>query len=518
MKRVGIFGWGVVAPNSANIEAFSKNLKQANSWLSPFNGFGPDNFLVGKPDFDFLAYKDWIDQRFPPNRYRQLTDKMDHPSLFAIAAFIQSLAQNPGIENELQTLGTQAHVYIGTGLGNLPTLSRETLNLDKAQRAWNRFWGDPSRNQKLQDHLSDPTAQDIPVSNPEQAAPSERALVEDDWYAYWTEQSVELQDYLQELADIESLIVEGDVEKEKINVMKEKQRRKIKLQNKWQAPTPPWEAVSANVVWNISNTPAAQVSMLGKITGLAFAPVAACSTFGVTLKLAIDTIQRGEAKLVVIGATDPPPQPLLVGAFYKARVASGNGQVSKPLAELRGTHVAGGSVVWIVGDYEYMKAKGYKPLGLEPLAVGVSSDADHIITPSKEGPQTAIQQALDLAKINPDDVTLWDMHATATPGDYSEIETLHQAVSQHVLITARKGTFGHGMSAGGGWELTAQYLGYEEGMVFPTALKQNELNSEIGHKHQNFVFDTGCQTPKGIAGKMSTGVGGINACVLARPW
>ncbi|SVC58390.1 uncharacterized protein METZ01_LOCUS311244, partial [marine metagenome] len=91
MRRVGIFGWGVVAPRSPNIDAFYTNLDQGTSWLSPFNGFGPDNFLVGAPDFDFERYKPWIDARFPPNRYRQLAEKMDPTTLHAVGAFIQSL-------------------------------------------------------------------------------------------------------------------------------------------------------------------------------------------------------------------------------------------------------------------------------------------------------------------------------------------------------------------------------------------------------------------------------------------
>ena len=53
MKRVGVFGWGIVAPRSANVEAFARNLESSESWLAPFNGFGPDCFLVGRPDFNF---------------------------------------------------------------------------------------------------------------------------------------------------------------------------------------------------------------------------------------------------------------------------------------------------------------------------------------------------------------------------------------------------------------------------------------------------------------------------------
>ena len=67
-----------------------------------------------------------------------------------------------------------------------------------------------------------------------------------------------------------------------MSVMKEKERQRKKLQREWGAPDPPWTTVSPNVLWNIHNTPASQISMLGKITGLAFAPVGACSTFGLS--------------------------------------------------------------------------------------------------------------------------------------------------------------------------------------------------------------------------------------------
>src|SRR6185295_4197211 len=204
--------------------------------------------------------------------------------------------------------------------------------------------------------------------------------------------------------------------------------------------------------WNIANTPSAQISMLGKITGTVFAPIAACSTFSVCLKLALDAIDRGEAKLVVLGCADPPPHPLTVGGFYNARVLSADGSLSKPMSGLKGTHVSGGSAIWIVGDLEYAQAKGWKPLGLEPLAVGVTADADHIITPSKDGPRDAMHAAIEASGTRACDLGSWDMHATATPGDFQELENLQTVIPSEVLVTARKGTFGHGMGVGGGWE------------------------------------------------------------------
>jgi len=174
-------------------------------------------------------------------------------------------------------------------------------------------------------------------------------------------------------------------------------------------------------------------------------------------------------------------------------------------------------VVWIVGDLDYLSKLGFRPLGMEPISVGVSSDAHHIITPSEDGPRLAMQQAMEQAGVTPDELGTWDLHATATPGDYAEVKNLRSILSDSVLVTARKGIFGHGMSAGGGWELTAQYLGYEQGKLFPTPLTAEELNPAIGDIHRSFVFRDACTFPDKLAGKLSMGIGGINACVLSRP-
>jgi 3-oxoacyl-[acyl-carrier-protein] synthase II len=513
-RRVGVFGWGVVAPRCPDIETFRTNLASAETWLAPFNGFGPDNFLVGTPEFSLDDYQGWVAQRFPPRRFQQIKEKMDCPTLYAIGAFIQSLRQNPGIEGELQRLGPRCHVYIGTGVGNVATMYDESVRLYKSQRRWNEFWARPANNSSLRAYRESPNGCGPIPAEPASSADGDAA---DAWNQHWTNRSPELRSYLEELARIESLAVEGDIETGKLRVLREKDRLYAKLQQKWGAPTPPWK-VSANVIWNIHNTPAAQVSMMGRITGMTFAPVAACSSFGVALRLAIRAIQAGDAKAVVVGATDPPPHPLIVGAFHSARVLAANGSLSAPLTRLQGTHIAGGSAVWIVADYDHMRSLGFEPVGMELLAVGVSSDAHHIITPSEEGPKVAIHEALAEAGVGAGDIASWDLHATATPGDFSEVAAFASLLPKSVLATARKGTFGHGMSVGGAWELTAQYLGYQEGVLFPTPCRSGELNPAIADLHERFVFDTACQAPPGVVGKLSMGIGGVNACVISRPW
>lgn len=517
MTRVGVFGWGVVAPRSPNIDAFAENLARADTWLAPFRGFGPNNFLVGYPEFDFEAYRGWVESRFPPSRFHQLAEKMGTPTQYTIGSFIQALGQNPGLEEELRRLDTGTHVYIGTGVGDVPTIHDVSVDLYHAQRRWDRFWSDASRNRVYREWVASGRPQDGVPADPSGADIDTRDGLESAWWRYWAEQSIELKEYLAELGAIESANVEGDIEKGKLHMLKHKQRQSMKLQEKWGAPDPPWRSVSPNVIWNIHNTPASQLSMLAHVRGLSFAPIGACATFGLCLKLGMDAIKRGEAKAVIVGATEPIPHPVIIGGMFAARVLAADSAVSMPLHGLRGTHIAGGACVWIIGDWDHMTGLGFRPLGMEPLAVGTSNDAHHIITPSKEGPQIAVADALRMAGVTPAELVSWDLHATATPGDYLEVENLREVVPESVLVTARKGTFGHGMGAGGGWELTAQYLGAAKGAVYPTPLAAEQLHPAIRGVHELFVFDQECKVRPGPMGKLSMGVGGVNACVVSRP-
>jgi 3-oxoacyl-(acyl-carrier-protein) synthase len=527
MKKIGIFGWGVVAPKSPNIDVFEQNLERATSWLEPFDGFGPSHFLVGRPEFDFTVCKPWIDARFEPRKYSQLNNKMGNTVKYALGAFIQALGQNPGIENLLRELGTEAHTYVGTGLGDFPLHFKLALVYHKAQKRWNRFWcrdahhgelaayrqASPDDRQRMVEECGapeDPDRLDVEDEGYEDA--------EEAWYAFWVHRSDGLRTYLDELKTIESESVADDIEKGKGHLIRHKTAARHKLNKKYGCPIEPWNAVDPKLLWNIPNIPAAQISMLGHITGPAIAPVAACSGFGTALKLAVNAIKFEQARVAVVGTTDPEPHPLSVGTFFGARVLSHDGRVSKPFTGMRGTHVAGGACIWIVGDADYLMERGLKPLGLEILSVALTSDADHIITPSRKGPLMAINEAIDDAGISPEEVATWDMHATATPGDWTELQTVLDVFPDTTRLTARKGTFGHGMSVCGGWELTAQHLGFSKGKLLPVDLNECEMHAQMRPYHCCLVgTDPGPMTGE-IAGKINMGVGGINACVICRRW
>ena len=516
-RRIGIFGWGVVAPKSPNIDVFERNLDRADSWLTPFRGYGQSNFLVGDPDFDFETYHAWFDQRFPPAKFSQLNEKMGPMVQYAIGAFIQSLSQNEGIETYLQSLGTKCHVYVGTGIGEITVTNEQALAHERALRRWNEFWASPERCAARRDHVAGKRDASAPPDPKEQAIGSEAWInAKHDWEEFWAARSDALRDYLVEAAQIQGEAVPPSSGTAKLSTIRQKLNKIRALNKKWGCPDEPWASVSPNLLWNIANIPAAQISMVGKIVGPSYAPVAACASFGVAASMAADAIQLGRAKAVVIGMTDPPPHPLVISAFYNANVLSADADVSRPMTALKGTHIAGGSCVWIVGDAEALMAEGFRPVGLEIVGIGTSSDAHHIITPSKGGPQLAMKAALE--HVQAEDVTTWDMHATATPGDATEIASALEMLHPDVIFTARKGTFGHGMSVGGGWELTAQHLGMSRGHLYPMPLTEGELHADVKVHAPKFVQADGCAVPDGYSGKLSMGVGGINSCVISRSW
>lgn len=517
-RKIGIFGWGVVAPQSPDVDSFERNLERAGTWLTPFTGYGQSNFLVGQPSFDFETYHPWFDERFPPAKYAQLNDKMGPMVQFAIGAFIQSLGQNPGIETFLQELGTRCHVYVGTGLGDITVTAEETLRYERSLRRWNEFWAKPERCAPLAAHLDGTNVDPSAPANPADTELGSEAWIEakHDWDAYWAKKSDGLAQYLVDAREVHSEPVPPSSGSAKLSIIRQKLNRIRQVNRKWGCPEEPWASVSPNLLWNIANAPAAQISMIGKIVGPAFAPVAACASFGIATKMAMDAIRRGDADAVVVGMTDPPPHPMVISAFYNANVLSADADVSRPLTGLKGTHVAGGACVWIVGDADLLRSRGFRTLGLELVGVGTSSDAHHIITPSKGGPQLAMKAALE--NIETTEIRTWDMHATATPGDATEIENSLEMLHSDVIFTARKGTFGHGMSVGGGWELTAQHMGMVKGELFPMPLTEGELHADVKIHTSNFVDENGLRVEPGYTGKLSMGVGGINSCVISRPW
>ncbi|MDP9037357.1 MAG: beta-ketoacyl synthase [Myxococcota bacterium] len=523
-RRIGIYGWGVVAPGAANVPALKNLLGAGHSALARNDGseFGYGLFSVGDPDFSFDEYASWIAERHGDAYLARVRSKMGENVRFAVGAAIQAIRCDPRLEGLVRELDDECCVFIGSGVGDLAESYRAASSLARATRAWNHFWAQPSHCSARRRYDAERT---FPVGGP---PPPEPSLLPVDsqarfdavgvWEAYWASQSEELHAFLARFAANERLDAgDEDHDKAHLNTIRKRLRAHRVLVEEVGCPDPPWTAVSPDLIWNIQNAPAAQITMLLGIHGAAFAPVGACSTFGVALKCGRDAILRGEARAAIIGTTDPRPDAALVAAFHQARVMPGIGEVNVPFTSLRGTQISGGACVWIIGDADWCEQRGLRPIGGYVEGVTLSSDAEHIITPSKSGPRRAIASAYAEAQISPSDVSVIDLHATGTPGDLNELALVEPFICPDTRITARKGQLGHGMANSGGWELTAMALGLAEGTALATGIPRSKLHPRVPRPEAIVSEEVRLRPAERLVGvKLMLGIGGITACVVLR--
>jgi 3-oxoacyl-(acyl-carrier-protein) synthase len=520
--RVGIYGWGVVAPGARDVAAFIERLRTGTTALAPStrSELGPGLFVVGEPDFVFSDYADWIAQRHGAPYVSRMLAKMTDNVQFALGATIQALGSAPGLEAAVRELDEQCHVYVGSGVSDLPEAYKAAASLSRAMREWNHFWANPVRcaeRRRFQTEGIAPSGASVPPDPATLPVDSEeRFQAVEVWNGFWAGRSADLRSFLDRFAAIEKLGSSSDADDDAhLHAIRNRLREHRRLLEEVGCPPPPWTSVSPNLLWNIQNSPAAQITMLLGVHGPAWAPVGACSTFGVALACGRDAILRGDAKLAIVGTTDPRPDPALAAAFHQARVMPGTGEVNRPFTSLRGTHLAGGSCVWIIGDASWCEAHGLAPIGGYVESVALASDAEHIITPSKTGPRRAIVRAYEDAGITRDDVAQIDLHATGTPGDLNELVLVEDFVNPKTRVTARKGQFGHGMANSGGWELTALALDLAAGAASSCGVVASELHPRIP-RPESIVAGGQAPLSGDVGVKLMLGVGGITACVVLR--
>ncbi|MBV9945522.1 MAG: beta-ketoacyl synthase [Myxococcales bacterium] len=515
----------MIAPGARDVDALEALLRSGRSALSTGQGAlgaqpGRNLFPVGDPDFSFDDYAPWIAKRQGETYVSRLRSKMGDNVQFAVGATIQALRCDPRLEPVIRELDDACHVFIGSGVGDLPESYRAAASLERATRAWHHFWAQPARCAARRRHEAEhlappgPPPPPDPSTLPVDSGARWDALGVSD--AYWAGHSEELRAFLERYAAIERMNADDeDQDKAHLAAIRKRLRAAHALAQEVGCPEPPWTAVSPNLMWNIQNAPAAQVTMVLGIHGPAWAPVGACSTFGVALQCGRDAIRRGDAKMAIVGTTDPRPDPALVAAFHQARVMPATGDVNLPFTSLRGTHLSGGACIWLLGDVDWCAGRGLRPVGGYLEAVALSADAEHIITPSKSGPRAAIARAYEEARIAPEDVAVIDLHATGTPGDLNELALVDDFVCAHTRVTARKGQLGHGMANSGGWELTALALGLSQGLALPTGIRAAELHPRVP-RPEAIVTDQPAPLGPGVGVKLMLGIGGITACVVLR--
>jgi 3-oxoacyl-[acyl-carrier-protein] synthase II len=205
--------------------------------------------------------------------------------------------------------------------------------------------------------------------------------------------------------------------------------------------------------------------------------VSACAAGGLAVAHAAALIERGEASVVLCGATDSMVNPLGIGGMSRLGAPSPRNapDACRPFDRRRDGLVVGeGAAMFVVESEERARRRGVRALA-RILGWGRTQDAYRVTAPRPDGAaaRRAMERALRHAGLSPEAVGYINAHGTGTPlNDPAEVKAIRGALGAHaerVAVSSIKGAVGHLMAASGAIELAASLLAFERDLLPGTA-------------------------------------------------
>lgn len=265
----------------------------------------------------------------------------------------------------------------------------------------------------------------------------------------------------------------------------------------------------------IVSSASAHVGIEYGIKGPTFATCSACSTATHAISLGYDYIRQGLVDVSVAGASEAVLTYGSMRVWQAMRVLSPDGCF--PFSKKRnGTVLAEGAGILVLEEYEHAKRRG-APILAELLGCGLSSDSKDMVNPDIEGPRSAMQMALDDARLDPTEIDYLNAHGTATAlNDVNETNAIKQVFGDYakkMAISSTKSMTGHLLGAGGGIEAIACIKAIEQGFVPPTI----NLDDPDPKCDLDYVANVGREQKVRYAMSNSFAFGGLNAVLVFGP-
>jgi 3-oxoacyl-[acyl-carrier-protein] synthase II len=263
------------------------------------------------------------------------------------------------------------------------------------------------------------------------------------------------------------------------------------------------------------------VEMLG-LRGLTAVHASACAGGAMAVAHAASLVQRGEAGMVLCGASDSMLHPMGFGGMVLLGALSPRNQpdACRPFDRRRDGMVIGeGAAMFVVEDEERARARGARPLA-RVLGWGTSQDAYRLTAPRPDGSaaRAAMRRAVERAGLPPTAIGYLNAHGTGTPlNDPAEARAIRSAfgdAADRLPVSSIKGAVGHLIAACGAVELAACLLPFERDLL-PGTSHHSELDPDcpidvIGSTPRPARVDTVLSN--------SFGFGGQNASIVLGRW
>jgi len=271
---------------------------------------------------------------------------------------------------------------------------------------------------------------------------------------------------------------------------------------------------------SIINMVSGNLSIMHGLKGHNMSPVSACATATHSIGDAARLIAYGDADVMLAGGAEMCTGVLGIGGFGAMRALSTRNDdpqaASRPWDKDRDGFVLGdGAGVLVLEEYEYAKARGAE-IYCELVGFGMSSDAYHMTSPSKDGEGAArcILHAMKDAGLNPEDIDYINAHGTSTPaGDAAETAAVKRALGDHaykVAVSSTKSMTGHLLGAAGGVEAVFSVLAIRDQILPPTI----NLENQDPECDLDFVANTARDAKIDVAMSNSFGFGGTNGTLI----
>lgn len=271
---------------------------------------------------------------------------------------------------------------------------------------------------------------------------------------------------------------------------------------------------------SLINLIAGHITILKGYQGPSYGIVSACATGAHSIGDAARMIQYGTADIMVAGGAESAITKLGVAGFANMKALSTRNDdpqsASRPWNKGRDGFVMGeGAGVIVLEELVHAQQRGAK-IYAELVGFGMSSDAHHITAPTAEGPALSIKNALNDAKLNPDQVDYVNAHGTSTPlGDVNETEALKLVFGHHakkLAVNSTKSMVGHLLGGAGGVEALYTVLAIHH-QVSPPTINLTEQDKE-GGCDLDYVANTARDMPIQVGISNSFGFGGTNSTLI----
>jgi 3-oxoacyl-[acyl-carrier-protein] synthase II len=247
--------------------------------------------------------------------------------------------------------------------------------------------------------------------------------------------------------------------------------------------------------------------------------VTACSAATNSIGEAFRYIRDGYLEIAITGGSEAPINEIGVGGFasLKALNFSNNPDVaSVPFDSRRsGFVIAEGAGILILEEYEHAVRRG-APIICEMVGYGTTADAFHMTSPDEEasGITACLTQALEDAKISPDQIGYINAHGTSTIlNDKYEtlgIKKAFKDAAYKVNISSTKSMTGHALGAAGAIETIAVIKALTTGDIPPTIhLEESDPDCDL-----NYTPNVSVHREMEYAMNINIGFGGQNAAII----